>query len=127
MTELSVEDIKDRTDIMEIISFFAQREGINVEKAGRNYKAPCPFHDDKDSSFFIFPETQTWRCFGACATGGDVFSLFEKMGRGTVETLHILYHLAVFGKGTLYNSLTKEKHVQSGTAILRKYQEENHG
>ena len=124
MTELSVEGIKDRLDIIEIISFFAERDGIHIEKVGHNYRAPCPFHNDEARNFFIFPGGQTWRCFGACATGGDVFYLFQKMGVAFAEILHILYHLAVSGKGTLYDSLTKEKHIQRGTTILQEWQEE---
>ncbi|MEL7675846.1 MAG: DNA primase, partial [Chloroflexota bacterium] len=42
------------------------------------YKALCPFHHERTPSFVVFPDTQTWRCFGACGIGGDVFSFVMK-------------------------------------------------
>jgi DNA primase len=68
-----VQDVKSRADIVEVISDYA-----TLQKAGRNFKAPCPFHTEKTPSFIVFPERQTWRCFGACATGGDVISFVMK-------------------------------------------------
>jgi DNA primase len=64
----SVDEVKSRTDIVELISGY-----VPLKKAGRNYKGLCPFHAEKTPSFVVFPDTQTWHCFGACGTGGDVF------------------------------------------------------
>jgi DNA primase len=64
-----VDEIKDRLDIVEVI-----QSSVPLKKAGRNYKGLCPFHAEKTPSFVVFPDTGTWHCFGACGTGGDVFS-----------------------------------------------------
>lgn len=68
------DDIKARLDIVDIVA-----ESVTLKKSGRNYTGFCPFHSNtKTPSFVVFPETQTWRCFGACADGGDIFSFVMK-------------------------------------------------
>jgi len=71
MNEL--EDIKDRIDIVELISSY-----INLKKAGQNYKGLCPFHKEKTPSFMVSPQKQIWHCFG-CSEGGDVFGFIMRM------------------------------------------------
>ncbi|HZU76592.1 MAG TPA: DNA primase, partial [Dehalococcoidia bacterium] len=68
-----VEAVRNRIDIVELVS-----ETVPLKKAGRQFSAPCPFHTEKTPSFYVDPARQTWRCFGACATGGDVFSFLMK-------------------------------------------------
>ena len=68
-----VDEIKDRVDVVEFISQY-----VPLQKAGRNYKGLCPFHADTSPSFIVFPEGQRWHCFGACGTGGDVFTFLMK-------------------------------------------------
>ena len=69
----TIDDIKSRLDIVEITSQY-----VTLVQSGRNMKALCPFHNEKTPSFFVFPESQSWRCFGGCADGGDMFSFIMK-------------------------------------------------
>ncbi|MBP9763205.1 MAG: DNA primase [Candidatus Pacebacteria bacterium] len=66
-----VEKIKERLDIVDLISSY-----IKVEKSGKNFKACCPFHNEKTPSLFISPDRGTFYCFG-CGKKGDVFSFVE--------------------------------------------------
>jgi DNA primase len=69
----AVDEIKERLDIVQVIQSY-----VPLKKAGRNYKGLCPFHAEKTPSFVVFPDTGTWHCFGACGTGGDVFSFVQR-------------------------------------------------
>jgi len=69
----AIDDVKSRLDIVEVIS-----QRVPLQRSGNSYKAPCPFHHEKTPSFHVFPDRQSWRCFGACATGGDVLSFVMK-------------------------------------------------
>ena len=64
-----VDEVKSRLDIVEIISSY-----VTLDRSGQRYKAPCPFHQEKTPSFMVYPDRQSWHCYGACACGGDVFS-----------------------------------------------------
>jgi DNA primase len=68
-----IDEVKQRTDIVAVVSRYAV-----LSKAGRIFKGLCPFHSEKHASFFVYPEQQSWHCFGACNTGGDVFSFIMK-------------------------------------------------
>ena len=70
-----IEEIKSRLDIVDIVS----ESGVQLRRSGRSYTGLCPFHSNtRTPSFVVFPETQGWHCFGACAEGGDVFSFVMK-------------------------------------------------
>ncbi len=82
-----IDDIKSRLDITDVVSRY-----VTLQRSGSNSKANCPFHQEKTPSFYVFPDRQSWRCFGACATGGDVFSFV--MRAESLEFRDVLERLA---------------------------------
>ena len=82
-----IDDIKDRIDILDVVS-----ETVKLKKSGRTYVGFCPFHaNTRTPSFVVWPESGTWKCFGACNTGGDVFTfLMKRDGLEFKEALHEL-------------------------------------
>ncbi|MFU8770887.1 MAG: DNA primase [Anaerolineales bacterium] len=70
----SLDEIKSRIDIVELIS-----ESVQLRRTGKNYTGFCPFHSNtRTPAFVVFPETGTWRCFGQCNDGGDIFGFVMK-------------------------------------------------
>lgn len=83
----AVDEIKARLDIVDIVS-----ETVNLRHSGKNYTGFCPFHTNtKTPAFVVFPDSQTWRCFGQCNEGGDLFSfVMKREGWDFQETLRNL-------------------------------------
>ena len=72
MSSSNVDKIKERLSIQDVLSSY-----VKLERAGSNFKACCPFHNEKTPSFFISPDRGTYYCFG-CGVKGDIFSFVEQ-------------------------------------------------
>lgn len=70
-----VAQIRDKIDIVSLIASY-----IPLKRAGRNFKANCPFHTEKTPSFIVSPERQIWRCFG-CQKSGDCYTFLMEYER----------------------------------------------
>jgi DNA primase len=71
----TIDEIKARIDIVDLVS----EAGVKLRHAGKNYTGLCPFHDNKKTpAFVVWPESGTWRCFGQCNEGGDIFKFVMK-------------------------------------------------
>jgi DNA primase len=69
-----IDEINASLDIVDIVS-----ETVSLTKDNKNYIGYCPFHNNTESPVFVvFPDTQSWRCFGQCNEGGDVFTFLMK-------------------------------------------------
>jgi DNA primase len=69
-----IDEIKARIDIVDLVG-----ETVKLRRTGKNYIGFCPFHPNtRTPSFVVFPETGTWRCFGQCNEGGDIFRFVMK-------------------------------------------------
>ena len=80
-----IDTILDRTDIVQVIA-----QHVQLKKSGIRYVGCCPFHQEKTPSFYVFPHTGTFKCFG-CGEGGDAIHFIEKAENKTfVEAVRTL-------------------------------------
>ena len=63
-----LDDLKARVDLLALI----ESSGLDLKRVGKNWFCRCPFHEDREASLSINPETRLWNCFG-CEAGGDCF------------------------------------------------------
>jgi DNA primase len=112
-----IDDVKQRADIVEVIS-----EYVRLTKSGRTFRGLCPFHSEKNPSFYVYPEQQTWHCFGACSTGGDAFSfIMKKQGVSFGEALRLLADRAgiTVSKRSVAEAEGKERLYQANQAAAQ--------
>lgn len=105
-----IEEIKSRLDIVDVISSY-----IQLQRAGRSYKANCPFHGEKTPSFVVTPDMQIFKCFG-CGEGGDVLTFIQKIERVEFgEAIRIAAEKAGY---TLTNDSHSDKQSQMKKRLL---------
>jgi len=80
-----IDDLISRTDIVELID-----SSVHLKKAGNNYNACCPFHDEKTPSFTVSPDKQFYHCFGCGAHGTAISFLMEHERLGFIEAIETL-------------------------------------
>lgn len=85
MAREDVERVREAIDIVELIG-----STLDLRKAGKNYKALCPFHQEKTPSFYVFPETQSFYCFGCGASGDAITFVMRTEQLGFREALERL-------------------------------------
>ena len=68
-----IEELNRRTDIVDLVGSYVQ-----LKRKGRLYGGLCPFHSEKTPSFYVYPDTQSFYCFG-CGAGGDAISFAKKI------------------------------------------------
>ena len=107
----NIDEIKNRLDIVDLVS-----ESVKLRRAGKNYTGFCPFHaNTRTPAFVVFPDTGSWRCFGECNTGGDIFQfVMKKEGVDFKEALKMLAKRA----GIELEPLTPQKKEENERAEL---------
>ncbi|MCW8894548.1 MAG: DNA primase [Sulfurimonas sp.] len=113
ITPDSIEALKARLDVVDVIGSY-----LELKKSGANYKAPCPFHDEKSASFVVSPSKQIYHCFG-CGVGGDSIKFimeYEKLNYPeALEKLAANYNFSL--------SYTDNKHNKPRSQLMDKVNE----
>src|SRR5437762_10548427 len=117
-----IETIKAKVDVVEEIGLV-----VALQKSGKSFKGLCPFHNERTPSFYVFGESQTWRCFG-CNEGGDVFT-FVQMQQSLEFREALLYlaekaGVAVEDYSSHNRSPEEEREAQAAKERLRKLNED---
>jgi DNA primase len=109
----SIEALKARLDVVDVVGSY-----VELRKAGANFKAPCPFHDEKTASFVVSPAKQIYHCFG-CGAGGDSVKFvmeYEKLNYPeALEKLADSYNFSL--------SYTDNKHNKPRSQVMDKINE----
>jgi DNA primase len=115
-----IETIKAKVDVVDEIGLV-----VALQRSGKALKGLCPFHNERTPSFYVFPETQTWHCFG-CHEDGDVFTFVQKQqGMDFPEALHYLAEKAgVSIEESSGRNREEDREAQAVKERLRKLNEE---
>lgn len=114
----AIDEIKARIDIVDLVS-----ETVQLRRSGKNYAGFCPFHtNQRTPAFAVFPDTGTWRCFGQCNEGGDIFRFVMK--KEGWEFSEALRYLAEKAGVTLHTPTAQEQAAAEEHAALRSLLEE---
>ena len=93
ITQDSIEALKARLDVVDVVGNY-----VELKKAGANFKAPCPFHEENTASFVVSPAKQIYHCFG-CGAGGDSVKFvmeYEKLNYPeALEKLASMYNFSL--------------------------------
>ena len=103
-----IDEVKNRTNITDIIG-----ARVTLKKAGRHWKALCPFHSEKTPSFIVSPERQSWKCFG-CFPPGEVVQ--TPFGFHEIETIDA-NHWVISGNGRLQKVIRTLSRYYKGNLI----------
>jgi DNA primase len=110
----TIDEIKAKIDIVDLVS----EAGVKLRHAGRNYTGFCPFHDNKHTpAFVVWPESGTWRCFGQCNEGGDIFKFMMK--REGIDFKEALAKLAERAGVTLESFVAEKPEAREAHEHLR--------
>jgi len=113
ITQDSIEALKARLDVVDVVGSY-----LELKKSGANYKAQCPFHDEKSASFVVSPSKQIYHCFG-CGVGGDSIKF-------TMEYEKLNYPEALEKLASVYNfslSYSDNKHNKPRSQVMDKLNE----
>ncbi len=104
----AVDEIKQRIEIVDLVS-----QSVKLRRSGKNYTGFCPFHTNtRTPAFVVFPDSGTWRCFGQCNEGGDIFRyVMKKEGWDFATTLRYLAEKA----GVQLEAPTPERQAEEET------------
>ena len=101
-----IEEIKARLDILDIVS-----ENVQLKRSGKNYTGFCPFHaNTRTPAFVVWPDTGTWRCFGECNDGGDIFKyVMKRDGWKNMTTCASCWKMPQLTSATNYSTTRQER------------------
>lgn len=103
-----IDKIKDRLNVVDLIQGY-----IKLQKAGANFKARCPFHNEKTPSFYVSPERQIWHCFGCFPPGQKIKTPFGYHNIEEIDETHFVNS----GKGLIRKVLATHKRNYKGNII----------